>query len=62
MASYYPPVGFHFAVALSLIHIYSRIGKIVMELYSVTPETLNQIWASVGAKYQPCLLYTSRCV
>lgn len=40
----------------------SRIGKIVMELYSVTPETLNQIWASVGAKYQPSVLYRARLV
>lgn len=39
-----------------------RIGKIVMELYSVTPETLNQIWASVGAKYQPSVLYRARLV
>lgn len=37
-----------------------RIGKIVMELYSVTPETLNQIWASIGAKYQPSVLYRAR--
>ncbi|HMT81583.1 MAG TPA: DUF4255 domain-containing protein [Azonexus sp.] len=40
----------------------SRIGKIVMELYSVTPETLNQIWASIGAKYQPSVLYRARLV
>ena len=39
-----------------------RIGKIVMELYSVSPETLNQIWASVGAKYQPSVLYRARLV
>jgi len=38
----------------------SRIGKIAMELYSVTPETLNQIWASIGAKYQPSVLYRAR--
>ena len=40
----------------------ARIGKIVMELYSVTPETLNQIWASIGAKYQPSVLYRARLV
>lgn len=40
----------------------SRIGKIAMDLYSVTPETLNQIWASVGAKYQPSVLYRARLV
>jgi len=39
-----------------------RIGRIVMELYSVTPETLNQIWASLGAKYQPSVLYRARLV
>ena len=39
-----------------------RIGKIVMELYSVTPETLNQLWASIGAKYQPSALYRARLV
>lgn len=40
----------------------ARIGKIVVELYSVTPETLNQIWASIGAKYQPSVLYRARLV
>ena len=40
----------------------SRIGKIVVELYSVAPETLNQIWASIGAKYQPSVLYRARLV
>ena len=29
---------------------------------SVTPETLNQIWASIGAKYQPSVLYRARLV
>jgi hypothetical protein len=39
-----------------------RIGKIVMELYSVGPETLNQLWAAIGAKYQPSVLYRARLV
>ncbi len=39
-----------------------RIGKIVMELYSVGPETLNQLWAAIGAKYQPSVLYKARLV
>lgn len=40
----------------------SRIGKIAMDLYSVPPETLNQLWASIGAKYQPSVLYRARLV
>lgn len=39
-----------------------RIGRIVMELYSVGPETLNQLWAAIGAKYQPSVLYRARLV
>ena len=39
-----------------------RIGKIVVELYSVGPETLNQLWAAIGAKYQPSALYRVRLV
>lgn len=37
-----------------------RIGRLSMELLSVTPETLNQLWASIGAKYQPSALYRAR--
>lgn len=40
----------------------ARIGKIIMELYSVGPETLNQLWAAMGAKYQPSVLYRARLV
>lgn len=43
-------------------HLDPRIGKIVMELYSVGPETLNQLWAAIGAKYQPSVLYKARLV
>jgi hypothetical protein len=43
-------------------HLDPRVGKIVMELYSVGPETLNQLWAAVGAKYQPSVLYKARLV
>ena len=39
-----------------------RIGKIVMELHSVGAETLNQLWAALGAKYQPSVLYRARLV
>lgn len=39
-----------------------RLGRIIMELYSVSPETLNQLWASIGAKYQPSVLYRARLV
>lgn len=39
-----------------------RIGKLVMELHSVGPETLNQLWAAVGAKYQPSVIYRARLV
>lgn len=40
----------------------ARIGKLVMELHSVGPETLNQLWAAIGAKYQPSVLYRARLV
>src|SRR5574343_372805 len=39
-----------------------RIGKLVVELHSVGPETLNQLWASIGAKYMPSVLYRVRLV
>jgi hypothetical protein len=37
-----------------------RIDRLTMEMLSVTPETLNQLWASIGAKYQPSVLYRAR--
>jgi len=39
-----------------------RIGRLTVELLSVTPETLNQLWATLGAKYQPSVLYRVRLV
>jgi len=39
-----------------------RIGRIVMDLYSVGPETLNQLWAAIGAKYQPSVFYRARVI
>jgi len=39
-----------------------RIGRIILELYSVGPETLNQLWATIGAKYQPSVLYRARLI
>jgi len=40
----------------------ARLGKIAVDLYSVTPEILNQLWACIGARYQPSLLYRVRLV
>lgn len=40
----------------------ARIGKLVLELQSVTYEQLNQIWASVGGKQLPCMIYKVRMV
>lgn len=39
-----------------------RIGKIVMELYNTPPETLNQLWASVGSKHQPSIWFRARLI
>jgi hypothetical protein len=38
----------------------ARLDRIIMESYPVTPETLNQIWSTLGANYQPSVLYRAR--
>lgn len=40
----------------------SRISKLVLELQSLSYEQLNQIWASVGGKQLPCMIYKVRMV
>ncbi len=40
----------------------SRIGQLLVELHSIGPETLNQVWACLGAKYMPSVLYRVRLV
>lgn len=40
----------------------ARIGRLVPELQSVSYEQLNQIWASVGGKQLPCMIYKVRMV
>ncbi len=38
----------------------ARVGKLIMELYPSTPEVMNQIWTTIGATYQPSLLYRAQ--
>jgi hypothetical protein len=38
------------------------LGKLTLELLSLTYEQLNQIWAFVGAKYVPSVVYRLRMV
>jgi hypothetical protein len=38
----------------------SRIDKLTFELASITPEQLNNTWASLGAKYMPSVVYKMR--
>jgi hypothetical protein len=38
----------------------SRIDKLIFELASLTPEQLNNTWASLGAKYMPSVIYKMR--
>ncbi len=40
----------------------ARIGQLLVELHSIGPETLNQVWACLGAKYMPSVLYRVRLV
>lgn len=40
----------------------TRIGQLLVELHSIGPETLNQVWACLGAKYMPSVLYRVRLV
>ena len=39
-----------------------RIGRLVVEMMSYGPEQLNQIWAYLGAKYLPSVIYRVRMV
>ncbi len=36
------------------------IEKLVFEMASITPEQLNNIWGSLGAKYMPSVVYKVR--
>jgi hypothetical protein len=36
------------------------IDKLVFEIASITPEQLNNIWGSIGAKYMPSVIYKMR--
>ncbi len=36
------------------------IDKLIFEIASLTPEQLNNIWASLGAKYMPSVVYKMR--
>jgi hypothetical protein len=40
----------------------SRIGKLVVELQSLSYEQLNQVWAFIGGKQLPSVLYKVRMV
>ncbi|HVZ42090.1 MAG TPA: DUF4255 domain-containing protein [Candidatus Kapabacteria bacterium] len=40
----------------------SRIVKLIAEIQSLSYEQLNQIWASLGAKQLPCMIYKVRMV
>lgn len=40
----------------------SRLGKLVVELQSLNFEQLNQIWAFIGGKQLPSVLYKVRLV
>jgi hypothetical protein len=39
-----------------------QIGKLCVDMQSVSHETLNQIWATLGAKYLPSVLYRVRLI
>lgn len=39
-----------------------RIGRLVVEMQSLNYEQLNQIWASIGGKQLPCMIYKVRMV
>ena len=36
------------------------IDKLILEMATITPEQLNNIWASLGAKYMPSVVYKMR--
>lgn len=39
-----------------------KIGKLLVELYSLPVEQQNYLWGSIGAKYMPSVLYRVRLV
>jgi len=39
-----------------------QIGKLCVDMQSVSHEALNQIWATLGAKYLPSVLYRVRLI
>ena len=38
------------------------IDKLIFEMANISPEQLNNIWASLGAKYMPSVVYKMRMV
>jgi hypothetical protein len=38
----------------------SGIDKLIFEMATISPEQLNNVWASLGAKYMPSVIYKMR--
>jgi hypothetical protein len=38
----------------------SGIGKLILEMESLTPDKMNNLWTTLGAKYMPSVLYKAR--
>ena len=47
---------------MSIPHFPLKIGKLTVELESLSVEQLNQIWAYLGAKHLPSVAYKIRLV
>ena len=45
---------------LNTPRLYVDIEKLVFEMASISPEQLNNIWGSLGAKYMPSVVYKVR--
>jgi hypothetical protein len=40
----------------------ASIGTLIMELYPISLESQNYLWASLGAKYRPSVVYKARLI
>jgi hypothetical protein len=41
---------------------WQKIGKLIVNLYTLTMEQQNNMWASIGAKYMPSVVYRIRTI
>src|SRR5205085_5404561 len=45
-----------------LVDLDRKIEKLILEMVSINIEQLNQLWAILGGRYQPSVIYRARMI